>query len=125
MARGVKGNKKGFWKYISENRKNKEKVGPLLKEMADLGSKTWRSLRYSANFLYWSSPAEVTKTEEKHKENEVPPTIEEDQIHDLQRHLNEHKSMGPDVIHPQVQRELAGEVVKLLTIILEKLWQAT
>lgn len=38
----------------------------------------------------------------------------------MHRNLRVHKSMGPDVIHPQVPRELVGEVVKLPTIILEK-----
>ncbi|RMC06934.1 hypothetical protein DUI87_16385 [Hirundo rustica rustica] len=36
--------------------------------------------------------------------------------------INVHKSMGPDGIHPRVMRELADEVVKLLSIIYQQSW---
>lgn len=36
LAREVKGNKKGFYKYIGSKRKGKEHVGPLLEGAGDL-----------------------------------------------------------------------------------------
>jgi len=36
LARDVKGNKKSFYRYISDKRKMMEKVGPLQKETGDL-----------------------------------------------------------------------------------------
>ena len=39
LARGVKDNKKGFFKYISCRRKVKENVGPLLNEVGALVTK--------------------------------------------------------------------------------------
>ncbi|GAB0175629.1 hypothetical protein GRJ2_000028100 [Grus japonensis] len=36
LARDIKGNKKSFYRYISDKRKTRENVGPLMKEMGDL-----------------------------------------------------------------------------------------
>ncbi|KAJ7425692.1 hypothetical protein WISP_22461 [Willisornis vidua] len=46
-----------------------------------------------------------------------PPVIQERTVGDLLSHLDLHKSMGPDGIHPRVMRKLAEELAKLLFII--------
>ncbi|KFW70572.1 hypothetical protein AS28_01949, partial [Pygoscelis adeliae] len=51
-----------------------------------------------------------------------PPIIQEEAVNDLLHHLDTHKSMGPDGIHPRVLRELAEEVAKLLSIIYQQSW---
>jgi len=51
-------------------------------------------------------------------ENEERPTLA--QVRDHLRNLRVHKSMGPDEVHPQVLRELADEVARPLSIVLEK-----
>ncbi|KFW63937.1 hypothetical protein AS28_13608, partial [Pygoscelis adeliae] len=51
-----------------------------------------------------------------------PPIIQEEAVNDLLRHLDTHKSMGPDGIHPRVLRELAEELTKPLSIIYQQSW---
>ncbi|GAB0182661.1 hypothetical protein GRJ2_000731400 [Grus japonensis] len=36
LAKDIKGNKKSFYRYVSDKRKTRENVGPLQKEMGDL-----------------------------------------------------------------------------------------
>ncbi|KFO57589.1 RNA-directed DNA polymerase from mobile element jockey, partial [Corvus brachyrhynchos] len=43
-------------------------------------------------------------------------------VRDLLRHLDPHKSMGPDGIPPRVMRELADELTKMLSIIYHQSW---
>lgn len=53
-------------------------------------------------------------------EQNVTLTIREEMVGDLLRHLDVHKLMGPDGIHPRTLRELAEELAKLLTIIYQQ-----
>ncbi|KFW78289.1 hypothetical protein N305_01782, partial [Manacus vitellinus] len=41
---------------------------------------------------------------------------------DLLSHLDPHKSMGPDGIHPRVMRELVEELAKTLSTIYQQFW---
>lgn len=41
-------------------------------------------------------------------EEQVPPTVRENQVQDHLRKLNVHNSMGPKELHPRVLRELIG-----------------
>ena len=54
-------------------------------------------------------------------QNEVP-VVEEVAVTDLLLHLDVHKSMGPDGIHPRILRELAEELAKQLSIIYQRSW---
>ncbi|WP_237584555.1 hypothetical protein, partial [Salmonella sp. gx-f5] len=53
---------------------------------------------------------------------DVALTIHEELVGDLLRHLDVHKSMGLDGIHPRVLRELAEELAKPLSIIYQQSW---
>ncbi|KAK4827173.1 hypothetical protein QYF61_015135 [Mycteria americana] len=60
--------------------------------------------------------------EDRDREQNKPPIIEEEAVNDLLHHLDTHKSMGLDGIHPRVLRELAEELAKPLSIIYQQSW---
>ncbi|KFW76577.1 hypothetical protein N305_03718, partial [Manacus vitellinus] len=51
-----------------------------------------------------------------------PPVLQEETVNDLLSHLDSHKSMGPDGIHPRVLGKLAEELAKPLSIIYQQSW---
>ncbi|KAJ7407126.1 hypothetical protein WISP_128405 [Willisornis vidua] len=55
-------------------------------------------------------------------EQNSPPVIQEEIVSDLPCHLDTHKCMGPDGIHPRMLRELADELAKPLSIIYHQSW---
>ncbi|KAK4815154.1 hypothetical protein QYF61_017595 [Mycteria americana] len=55
------------------------------------------------------------------EQNEAP-IIQGEMVSDLLHHLDTHKSMGPDGIHPRVLRELAEVLTKPLSILYQQSW---
>ncbi|KAF4796471.1 hypothetical protein TURU_083907 [Turdus rufiventris] len=56
------------------------------------------------------------------REQNCPPVIQEEAVRELLSHLDIHKSVGSDGIHPRVMRELADELKKPLSIIYQQSW---
>lgn len=85
LARSIKGNKKNYYRYISDKRKTWGKVCPTKHkwEMWLLGR--WRSLRYSVKFFASvltgkcpSHTSQVTENKDRDWENEELPAVGED-----------------------------------------------
>ena len=82
LARDVKGNKKSFYRYISDQRQTRENVGPLRKETGELVSQDTEKAEVLNDFFASvftgkcsSHTAQVAEGKSRDWENEEPPTI--------------------------------------------------
>ncbi|GAB0182287.1 mitochondrial enolase superfamily member 1 [Grus japonensis] len=87
LARDVKGNKKSFYRYVSDKRKTRENVDLLLKEAGDLVNWYMEKAEVLNNFFASvftskcsSHTTQVTEGKGRDWENKEPPTVGEDQV---------------------------------------------
>ncbi|KAK4810070.1 LOW QUALITY PROTEIN: hypothetical protein QYF61_007892 [Mycteria americana] len=72
-----------------------------------------------ANCSLGTQPPEL---EDRHGDQNGASIIQGEMVSDLLHHLDTHKSMGPDEIHPRVLKELANGLTKPLSIIYQHSW---
>ena len=130
LAIAVKENKKSFYKCISGKRRTKENFHPLLdaagnvttedKEKAEVLNAFFtsafnRQIRYPQGTL--CPDLEVWDGMQN-----TPLVIQVETVRELLLHVDCHKSMGPDRLHPRVLRELAEVIANLLSAIYQCSW---
>ncbi|PKU43820.1 rna-directed dna polymerase from mobile element jockey-like [Limosa lapponica baueri] len=130
LALDVKNKDKSFYKYISNKRRTRENLHPLL----DVGGKIVTKDEGKAEVLYaffasvfssrvGSLSTQIPELSDRGREQNEAPIIQEEVVRDLLQHLDINKSMGPDGIYPRVLRELAEVPAEPLSIIYQLSWQ--
>ncbi|KAK4826739.1 LOW QUALITY PROTEIN: hypothetical protein QYF61_010992 [Mycteria americana] len=119
-----------FFKYISSKRRAKENLQPLL----DGGGNTVTKDEGKAEVLnaffasVFNSRASCSlgtqppELEDRDGDQNGAPIMQGEMASDLLHHLDTHKSVGPDEIHPRVLKEMAEVLTKPLSIIYQQSW---
>ncbi|CAM4534454.1 unnamed protein product [Lepidochelys kempii] len=127
LARDVKSNKKGFFRYIGNKKKAKESVGPLLNEGGNLVTEDVEKANVLNAFFASVFTNKVSSQTAALGITtwgvDGQPSVEKEVVRDYLEKLDVHKSMGPDELHPRVLKELTAVIAEPLAIISENSWR--
>ncbi|CAM5103935.1 unnamed protein product [Natator depressus] len=127
LARDVKSNKKGFFRYVGNKKKAKESVGPLLNEGGNLVTEDVQKANVLNAFFASVFTNKVSSQTAALGITtwgvDGQPSVEKEVVRDYLEKLDVHKSMGPDELHPRVLKELAAVIAEPLAIIFENSWR--
>ncbi|GAB0209898.1 mitochondrial enolase superfamily member 1 [Grus japonensis] len=130
LTREVKGNQKGFSKYISSKMKTKESMSSLFNGAGDLVTSDREKAEvldaFFASFFTGKVCPQASQVPEHPSRvwgSEAVATVEEERVRNHLTHLDIHEPMGSDGMHLRVLKELANVTMRLRSIIFERSWQ--
>uniref|UniRef100_A0A8B9ZS82 Reverse transcriptase domain-containing protein n=1 Tax=Anas zonorhyncha TaxID=75864 RepID=A0A8B9ZS82_9AVES len=126
-ARGVKDNRKGFFKYTADKTNIRGNAGPLMNKVGALVTEEKAELLnafFVSVYTAGGSPEEPRALEalEELGIKEEFTSVDEDWVKDWLSKQDIHKSVSSDGTHLWVLRELVEVIARLLSIIFGKLW---
>ncbi|KAM7160392.1 uncharacterized protein RBU57_010555 [Macrochelys suwanniensis] len=106
LARNVKSNKKGFFRYVSNKKKVKESVGPLLNEGGNLVTENVENTNVLNAFFASVSMNKVSSQTTALGSTDLGGgdqlSVEKEVVQDYLEKLDKHKSMALNAQHPRV-----------------------
>ncbi|CAM5142384.1 unnamed protein product, partial [Natator depressus] len=128
LARDAKSNKKGFYRYVSNTKKVKERVGPLLNgegnRVTEDVEKPEVLNAFFASVFKNKVSSQTAALGSIARGGGDQPSVEKEVVRDYLEKLDEHKSMGPDALHLRVLKQLVDVTAEPLAIIFENSWQS-
>ncbi|CAM5174769.1 unnamed protein product [Natator depressus] len=128
LARDVKSNKKGFFRHVSNKKKVKESVGPLLNEGGNLVTEDVEKANvlnaFFASVFTNKVSSQIAALGSTAWGGGDQPSVKKEVVWDYLEKLDKHTSMGLDALHPRVLKELVYVIAEPLAIIFENSWRS-